>query len=171
VVTTTWGAWKSQHPLTTVLSLDTGHRRDYGDGVAYNEYFATDALMFPVPLDDNRLKNKDEVLIVRTPKYDEDPTAIAIKYLKKKSWKQLQIGGTNVVVYANKDGSARAYAAGNQKFTKVNNGKLIDKQGREWTPYESELVSEDGVQLGRLPSHNIFWFAWYNTYPKTRLIK
>ena len=46
VVTTTWGEWKRRHPDTSVLSLKTGHRRDYGEGVAYQEYFATDNMMF-----------------------------------------------------------------------------------------------------------------------------
>ena len=58
VVTTTWGQWKKLHPETTVLSLKTGHSRDYSEGQAYREYFATDDLMFNVPKLDKRLKNK-----------------------------------------------------------------------------------------------------------------
>ena len=57
VVTTTWGEWKKRHPETTVLSLDTGHRRNYGEGVAYQQYFATDELMFGIPRIDYRLKS------------------------------------------------------------------------------------------------------------------
>ena len=34
VVTTTWGERKKRHPGTTALSLETGHERDYGEGVA-----------------------------------------------------------------------------------------------------------------------------------------
>jgi len=49
VVTTTWGEWRRRHPKTKVLSLETGHERDYAEGVAYRDYFATDQLMFPVP--------------------------------------------------------------------------------------------------------------------------
>jgi len=54
LVTTTWGEWKKRHPDTTVLSLQTGHRRNYGEGVAYHNYFATDQLMFTVPKIDTR---------------------------------------------------------------------------------------------------------------------
>jgi hypothetical protein len=46
VVTTTWAEWKRAHPETTVLSLDTGYKRDYSEGAAYRQYFATDALIF-----------------------------------------------------------------------------------------------------------------------------
>ena len=33
VVITTWAQWKKSHPTTKVLSLDTGHRRDYGSAI------------------------------------------------------------------------------------------------------------------------------------------
>lgn len=49
VVTTTWGEWRKRNPKITVLSLDTGHQRDYGESVAYQQYFATDQLMFNTP--------------------------------------------------------------------------------------------------------------------------
>ncbi|MBX2849653.1 MAG: DUF3179 domain-containing protein [Acidiferrobacterales bacterium] len=58
VVTTTWGEWKRRHPNTTVLSLNTGHRRDYGEGIAYQDYFNNDRLMFNTPFNDERLANK-----------------------------------------------------------------------------------------------------------------
>ena len=63
VVTTTWREWRRKHPDTTVLSLNTGHERDYGEGVAYRDYFATDDLMFQVSQVDRRLKNKQEVVV------------------------------------------------------------------------------------------------------------
>jgi len=57
VVTTTWGEWRRDHPSTTVLSLDTGYERNYAEGAAYRDYFATDRLMFEVPTSDTRLKH------------------------------------------------------------------------------------------------------------------
>jgi hypothetical protein len=63
-VTTTWGEWRRRHPDTAVLSVDTGFSRNYGEGVAYRDYFATDRLMFQVPSTDDRLNNKDEVLVM-----------------------------------------------------------------------------------------------------------
>ena len=65
VVTTTWEEWRQKHPETTVLSLATGFDRDYAEGAAYREYFATDRLMFEVPALDDRLNSKDEVLVLR----------------------------------------------------------------------------------------------------------
>ncbi len=83
VVTTTWGEWKKRHPQTKVLSLDTGHKRNYSEGAAYKEYFATDELMFNVPKLDKRLKNKDEVLGLIFSRYPDKPLAISVEYLSK----------------------------------------------------------------------------------------
>ncbi|MBK9609350.1 MAG: DUF3179 domain-containing protein [Betaproteobacteria bacterium] len=81
VVTTTWGEWKKRHPGTTVLSLDTGHQRDYAEGAAYHEYFASDRLMFGVPLLDTRLPNKAEVLALRMQGEARAQLAIAADFL------------------------------------------------------------------------------------------
>ena len=58
VVTTTWGEWHRRHPATTVLSLDTGYRRNYSEGAACRDYFSTNELMFQVGARDARLPKK-----------------------------------------------------------------------------------------------------------------
>ena len=58
VVTTTWGEWRADHPQTTALSLQTGYNRNYGEEVAYHDYFATEELMFQVSRTDSRLAIK-----------------------------------------------------------------------------------------------------------------
>lgn len=96
VVTTTWKEWREAHPHTTVLSLETGHRRDYGEGVAYRSYFANDELMFEVSRPDRRLRNKDEVLVLRFPA--AAPLAIAIGHLRKHPRLELQHAGQIIVI-------------------------------------------------------------------------
>jgi hypothetical protein len=171
IVTSTWGEWKKIHPNTQVLSLDTGHERNYDEGNAYKDYFATDKLMFPVPKSDQSLANKDEVLIIRSSGYREDPLAISIKYLKKKKWYIGNIGSTNFVVITDESGASRVYNRGATEFSSYKKGKLIDHNNQAWTIEHDKITSPDGTALERLPSHNTFWFAWYNTYPNTRLIK
>ena len=39
VVLSSWSEWRSRHPETRVLSLETGFRRDYGPSAVYREYF------------------------------------------------------------------------------------------------------------------------------------
>lgn len=171
VVTTTWGEWKQRHPDTQVLSLNTGHQRNYDEGVAYKSYFATDDLMFNVPILDDRLDNKQEVLIVRAPGYQEDPLAISARFLIRHKVYQNEIGGTNFVVLTDKTGGNRVYAAKDHQFTKLAEGQLLDARGNRWDVSEEQLVSPAGEALERLPYHRIFWFAWFNAYPETRLVR
>ncbi len=170
VVTTTWKAWLERHPDTVVLSPETGYDRDYSEGAAYRDYFATDRLMFPVLSLDRRLRNKEEVLIVRAREYRQDPLAVALPYLMKKRWHQDEIGNTRIVIVTDDSGAARAYDSKDIIFKKFHKGRLLDNEGVAWTVREDHLASDSGLRLLRLPSHNIFWFAWYNAYPGTRLV-
>lgn len=43
----TWASWMEENPGTTVLSFETGHRRNY-DLNPYEDYFGSPQLMFPV---------------------------------------------------------------------------------------------------------------------------
>ncbi len=170
VVTTTWGAWSKAYPETKVLSLETGHRRDYDEGAAYYDYFSTDRLMFPVPFTNQQLKNKQEVLIVRSNGYQEDPVGFSVDYLKKKKWHQDQVNELGVILVVDELNILRAYESKDYNFVKMKDQRLIDDKGNKWEVTKDGLVNGD-VLLKQLPSHQIFWFAWYTTYPDTRLVK
>lgn len=170
-ITTTWGEWKKMHPVSSVLSLDTGHKRNYDEGEAYKSYFAADNLMFPVAKMDNQLNNKDEVLIVRTPNFENDPLAISIKYLKKQRIYQDKIADKNILILSEKDGWSRAYDSGDLTFSSYKKGVLKDTKGNVWDVNETYLTGPNEEQLNRVPSHNSFWFAWFNAFPETRLVK
>ena len=58
VVITSWAEWKKKHPQTKVLSLDTGHSRDYASGAVYNSYFSSPDLMFPAVITDQEKFNQ-----------------------------------------------------------------------------------------------------------------
>jgi hypothetical protein len=171
VNTTTWGDWKSLYPDTKVLSLETGHKRDYAEGAAYKSYYETDDLMFPVAEQNPALLNKDEVLIVRSTDYQSDPLAISVDFLKRKNIYQDKIGSENIVILTEKNGISRAFHAGRHHFKKYKNSELIDDQDKVWSIIEDSLRSRNGDVLNRVPAHRIFWFAWYASYPKTRLVK
>ncbi|HMB48366.1 MAG TPA: DUF3179 domain-containing protein, partial [Afifellaceae bacterium] len=66
VTITSWRRWKELHPDTKVLSLETGHRRDYGSGVVYQAYFASPDLMFPtIVRNEESVRRKDFVFGIR----------------------------------------------------------------------------------------------------------
>ena len=171
VVTTTWGEWKKRHPQTKVLSLDTGHKRDYSEGTAYREYFATDELMFNVPKLDKRLKNKDEVLGLIFSQHADKPLAISVDYLSKNPVYHKNVGDMDFVVLTDKSGAARVYETKGVKFTDWDRERSVtDVNGDKWTLSESKLESSDGKELYRLPAHRAFWFGWYGAYSNTELI-
>jgi hypothetical protein len=169
VVTTTWGEWRAAHPQTTVLSPDTGVKRDYSEGAAYRDYFSTDALMFRVSKTDKRLKNKAEVLIMKLRGEDgvTRPAAIAAEFLKKNPLHMFESAGRRFVVLTTPNGANRVYEAGAARFTKWNGRDIVeDETGR------TLRVNEDAIgEHRRVPAQRAFWFAWYAQFPETTLIK
>lgn len=171
VVTTTWKEWRKRHPGTLVLSLETGYDRDYGEGVAYREYFATDRLMFNVPKLDLRLPNKAEVLALRFAEAPREQLAIAAGFLAANPVYHDRIGQLGFVVLTDASGANRVYEARNVSFASWNGENTVrDHAGRDWKVGESQLTGPRGETLRRLPAHRAFWFGWYAAFPDTRLI-
>jgi Protein of unknown function (DUF3179) len=180
VVTTTWGEWKALHPSTTVLSLDTGHVRDYAEGAAYRDYFSHDNLYFQVPGDDRRLKNKAEVLTfsVRPAAGGAaQPVAVAQDLLKRTRVYPLDIGGRRFVVVTSRQGANRLYALGSAavafQSAPRDDRTIVDGDGRPWTATEDALVgpAPEAQTLPRVPARRAFWFGWRAQFPDTALVK
>ena len=172
VVTTTWGAWRKRHPGTTVLSLDTGHQRDYDEGAAYRDYFSSDRLMFGVPKLDARLPNKAEVLALRTSRSPADQLAISAGFLGANRVYHDRIGSQPLVVLTDASGANRVYESGSVRFTGWDGESAVrDSTGRTWKMTEDGLSGPQGASFKRLPAHRAFWFGWYAAYPATRLVK
>lgn len=174
VVTTTWGEWKTMHPNTTVLSLNTGFERDYSAGAAYKDYFATDELMFQVSRRDDRLDNKAEVLAIRLPgaEGEDDTVAIAAEHLLRNRVLHAEVAGRQLVVVTTEAGANRVYDSGEVRFTGLGpEGQLQDADSGLWQVTENGLIAADGsAMLPRVPAFRAFWFGWYAQYPATRLI-
>jgi len=58
---TTWADWRARHPETSVLSSETGFRRDYSRD-PYAGYFDRPGLVFPAKPKSDRLPEKSRVL-------------------------------------------------------------------------------------------------------------
>lgn len=172
VVTTTWGEWKKRHPGTTVLSLDTGHQRDYSEGAAYRDYFSSDQLMFGVPKLDARLPNKAEVLALRGQGRSGEALAIAASFLAANRVYHDRIAGQPFVVLTDASGANRVYESASHRFASWDGDSTArDGAGRNWKMTEDSLSGPGGAVLRRLPAHRAFWFGWYAAYPGTRLVK
>ena len=172
VVTTTWGEWRRRHPGTKVLSIDTGYERDYSEGAAYRDYFATDELMFSVPELDTRLKNKDEVLALQLPEAPGEQLAIAVEFLARQTVYHDAVGSVALVVLTDASDASRVYETGGRRFARWDGQNGVwDENGERWTLEEAAITSGDGTSLKRLPAHRAFWFGWYAQYPDTRLVR
>lgn len=157
VVITSWKEWRSANPGTSILSLQTGHRRNYGSGVVYQEYFASDDLMFPAIADERRQRQKDYVFGIQ-------------QFGAAKAWPLTafarepvindQVGDVTVVVLGD-DGtrSARAYERQGLRFSRRGDA-LVSDDGTSWTQQEEALVAADGRSLPRVAGHVAYWFAW-----------
>lgn len=172
VVTTTWSAWKQRHPETTVLSIETGHRRDYREGAAYRDYFATDSLMFAVPKRDERLLNKDEVLGI-TLDHTDQTLAIHEAFLRANTVHHEELEGTRFVVMTDPVGANRVYELADVTFVEYDgDASVTDINGDRWKLTEAALTHEtNGTSLKRLPAQRAFWFGWRSAFEKTRLVK
>ncbi len=159
VLITSWADWRARHPKTTVLSLDTGHARDYGSGVVYRDYFASPNLMFPVVVqDESRLKRKDYVFGMR-------------EFGAAKAWPlDVFAGGAVIndrvgdkpVVLIGDDAtrSARAYYRGEASFAKADSPDRLRGPGGVWRIEEAFLRGPNGERRARAPGHVAYWFAW-----------
>lgn len=174
VVTTTWGKWKKLHPNTTVLSLNTGHKRDYAEGAAYRDYFATDRLMFTVPFEDKRLANKAEIFAFHSTSPENPPLAISSQFLKDNPIYNLKFHGQPYLIITDSSGAHRAYRVPNGvdfSFSiLIGDSSLKDSKDRVWTISEDKIGREGEHSFTRFPAHNAFWFGWHAAFPNTELI-
>jgi len=162
VVVTRWKTWRELHPDTQVLSLDTGHRRDYSPGKPYGDYFNQPAMMFPANVTDWRLQPKDYVFAVRLP---EGRKAWPIKAFAGGKVANDEVGGVGVVLIGDAvSETVRAYRREDRRFAAGATPTELVSEGGKWTLTEDALLGPAGEKLPRMPGHNAFWFAWQNYY-------
>ena len=168
VVHTTWEKWRVRHSETTVLSPETGHKRDYQENRAYRAYLSSSRTMFPVAWRDKRLQAKDWVFGVRSCALRK---AYPLKIFEKNGVVNDTFAGKKLVlVSASKDKTVRAFARQSHTFKKGDENTLIDATGQSWRITEDALISSISTErLERLPGHLAFWFAWYAFFPETKL--
>ena len=179
VLVTTWDDWRSSHPDTTVLAIDTGvyPRSSYqpeDDGRSiYFKYRQDPGTMFPVAQQSGLLSTKAQVLGLSA---GGRFRAYPLEKLFEEPVVNDSLGGQDVVVVTSAGGGARAYQRGSHRFSlaqpePIREGVpiVVDQQGRRWEAREDALVlTEDEAQrLPRLPSHMAYWFGWFAFHPGT----
>ncbi|MEM7189323.1 MAG: DUF3179 domain-containing protein [Pseudomonadota bacterium] len=160
VVIEPWVRWVARHPETKVLSLDTGHRRNYGSGVVYDKYFRSPDLMFPAMADQTLLHQKDYIFGIRT-------------FGAAKAWPVAafeggqvindRVGDLNVVLIGDRLGrTVRAYDRQSVSFEAGESAEKVTADGQSWTVGEEFLTGPNGEKAPRVAGHVAYWFAWNN---------
>ena len=177
VVVTDWQSWLSEHPDTSVLSLNTGFQRNYTNGGAYEDYFNNpDFVMFPVWQQDTEVYgNKDMVFALEL---QSIPKAYPLATLIAETVTNDTLAGENIVIvsratperdFFEPGGAAvRAYERGEHSFRPGTSDKeVLDETGAVWQLTEEALLAPSGERLERIAGHLAFWFGWYGFHPDT----
>ena len=176
VVVTDWASWLEAHPDSSVLSLDTGFRRNYTNGAAYSDYFNSAELMFPSWQQDTALiENKEMVFALRL---QGEAKAYPLATIIPEGIINDRVGNTDIIIIAEatpereffEPGGAavRAYERQGRDFSAgADASTLLSEDGRSWRISEEALVAEDGERLNRIGGHLAFWFGWFGFYPNT----
>jgi hypothetical protein len=176
VVVTDWASWLEAHPDSSVLSLDTGFRRNYTNGAAYSDYFNSAELMFPSWQQDTALiENKEMVFALRL---QGEAKAYPLETIIPRRIIHDRVGSTDVIIIAEatpereffEPGGAavRAYERQGREFKAgADRATLRSEDGRSWRITEEALVADDGERLDRIGGHLAFWFGWFGFYPNT----
>jgi hypothetical protein len=168
VTLTTWSAWHTAHPDTTVMAFKTGFDRDYRAGAAYRDYFDSPDTMFPVWQRKDLLPTKSWVF---TQLIDGRPKAYPLSVLRRELVVNDTVAGQDlVVVYDRGDHGARAYERKNHSFAatpRKASATIVDEAGHTWRVEENALIGPNDERLARLPGHMAYWFGWYSFFPNT----
>ena len=166
VVRTTWSDWRTNHPGTSVLSLETGHDRDYAPGAAYKEYFDSDETMFPVARRSDIRDTKEWVFGVL---HGGVAKAYPLEELDDRPVLNDSVGNEPVVVLSDVERlSVRVYIRADHQFVRREDSVIVDMEGRVWSVREEHLEERTtGLRLPRLGGHLAFWFGWYAFFPET----
>ncbi|MHC4447108.1 MAG: DUF3179 domain-containing protein [Planctomycetota bacterium] len=106
---TTFGAWTKSQPDSTVVSFETGWKRDY-TVQPYGDYFESDRLMFPIERHDDRLPVKEQVVGVQV---DGNVKAYPVQAIVDAPDGRVRdsIAGQTIVLECDGDGGVRVVEA------------------------------------------------------------
>jgi hypothetical protein len=100
LITTTWGEWRDNLSKSYVLSLTTGHERNYEE-YPYDDYETNESIFFPVSHLDKSISPKTPVIGVAYKGYSK---AFKVSDLKKNSEIIDSVGGIYIKISRNKNG-------------------------------------------------------------------
>ena len=165
VTITSWENWKTKNPETSVLDLNTGHLRNYGSGVVYNRYFASDDLMFPAGVDQTNHLQKDYVFRIS---HFGVERAWPLSVFERTPVINDKIGDLDVALFGDPSTrTVRAYERKGLTFITDQWGDISTADLKGWHLTEEALISAAGEKLPRIAGHISYWFPFDNYFGGT----
>lgn len=161
VAISTWAKWRARHPQTKVLSIETGHARDYTPGRPYGTYFDSPDLMFPALVPNDALAPKDYVFALRDAGINK---AWSLALFDGGAVVNGTLAGRDIVLIGDAGSrTVRAYDSQGRQFTRNGDDlSTVTAQDESWRAEEDALIGPDGARLPRLSGHIAYWFAFNN---------
>ncbi|MBT3360256.1 MAG: DUF3179 domain-containing protein [Rhodospirillales bacterium] len=158
IAITSWRQWRATHPHTRVLSLDTGHVRDYSPSGPYGHYFDSPDLMFPALSNGETRPIKDYVFGIRTA---GGAKAWPVENFRGTPVINDTVGLINVVLIGNAiTRTVRAFRRDDLVFERATPAGPLTANGEPWEITETAIVNPAGKTLPRVAGHVAFSFAW-----------
>jgi len=188
LVLTTWDRWKTLHPDTKVVDLNTGYRRDYETYGPRSSHHQNRDVDFPVAFVNRTLPPKQMVFGLRV---NEQSKAYPVQTLVSQGITNGSIGGKGVVIVAPAESievigreqvapslyeefryalgaELRAYERDDHEFHAGESSvSLIDDNGDAWTITEHRLIGDNGETLPRVSGIQAYWYSWHVLHPTT----
>ena len=161
LIWTTWGEWRVQHPVTKVLSDDTGHMRNYSSDPygRYNPrggYYSAREVIFPLMHESDAHHPKEMVVGARTA---EASVHVVLDDLKTH---RVQQTGSFVAVYDASFSTGHIYRADVlPEITPLEDNRYA---------IDGETYAPDALPLDALVSIEAFFFAWNAFYPSSATV-
>jgi len=182
VLETTWSTWKKMYPQTSLVSVNTGHSRNYQQ-YPYGSYRETDGLIFSVSTLDDRLPQKERVHGVII---NGKVKAYRIKSFISQSIIEDQFQGQDIVIVGSTNlNFAMSFVQKELngevlKLSMVNKGDLTpedspsiilkDQFGNEWDLFGNAISGPDkGAKMETTNSFIGFWFSWAPFYASPKI--
>lgn len=176
IVETTWATWKALYPNTTVVSLNTGHDRNY-QRYPYGDYRQSSGLLFNVRVTDSRLPQKERVLgIIK----NEEAKLYQFKSFEEDKIITDSFNGTNFTIIGSKSSNILMAFKEKQIGDEVLNFELInsfqnpiimrDQLGNEWDVFGKAVTGPNaGEQLESVDAFVGMFFSWASFYGQSEI--
>ncbi len=177
VFETTWKTWKKINPDSLVMSLNTGYQRNYNE-YPYGDFKTSDNLIFSINNSDTRLHLKERVHGISSgdssvaypiSSFGENLTILNHEINEEKIVVAISTGMNFAISFKRvlDDGTELEFTAINGKLPVI----MKDQSGNEWDLFGRSVSGPlKGEELGKLTSHNAYWFAWAAFHPDTEII-